>query len=485
MAAAEAAQQYPNPLLDNSETDRASPWLRAGLMAVAAAALGWAIQVRDGLYEPKGFVGLTIALLAGGLFFLPPRSPALNGLMERFARWLFAAAVAFNLVQLFAYDHPGSWHAFDDGQLQANRFYYACLSAQAVIVAGMIVRPDLGRPLLIALVAVFCAIGAWVIRSVPAPYMDVWMLQTEGIKAFLHGHSPFAAAFPDIYHRPELYAAGALRADGLVHQGFPYPPMVFWMELPGYWLGGDYRWSNLAAMALAALLIAFTPRRRPTAGASLAPLAAALLLTTPRSFFVLESGWTEPTTLLLLAATVFSAVRLPRVMPVFLGLMLCSKQYLIWAIPPVVLLAGRPLNAPRLVRIVLAAFIAGCVASLPLILWDYRAFVAANFAIADAATFRTDAMSYLALFASVTHHVPTARAATLIGFTAAAFASVLVMIRGPRTAAGYAAGVAFAHVAFFAFYKFAFCNYYYLLIGAFCCAAGAMELPERHGSRGR
>ena len=65
MAAAEAAQQYPNPLLDNSETDRASPWLRAGLMAVAAAALGWAIQVRDGLYEPKGFVGLTIALLAG------------------------------------------------------------------------------------------------------------------------------------------------------------------------------------------------------------------------------------------------------------------------------------------------------------------------------------------------------------------------------------------------------------------------------------
>ena len=42
---------------------------------------------------------------------------------------------------------------------------------------------------------------------------------------------------------------------------------------------------------------------------------------------------------------------------------------------------------------------------------------------------------------------------------------------------GYAAAVAMAHLVFFAFYKFAFCNYYYFLIGAFCCAAGALKPP--------
>jgi hypothetical protein len=389
------------------------------------------------------------------------------------ARWVFGAAIALNLYQLFRYDHPGSWHAYDDGQLVATRFYYAMLAAAAVVAAGIVLRPQIGRPLVVLLAVAFCVIGGWVIRTVPQPYMDVWMLQTEGIKAFLHGHSPFAAVFRDVYGRPQLYAPGAIGADGLVRQGFPYPPIVFWLDLPGYLVGGDYRWSNLAAMAGSALLIAFAPPagRR---GSALGPLAAAVFLTTPRAFFVLESGWTEPTTVLLLCATVYCAIRLPRVMPVMLGLLLCSKQYLLWAIPPVVLLAGRPMRWGTLARILLIALVIGCVASLPLILWDVQAFLRANFGIADQAAFRTDALSYLAWYANTSGHVPTARGATLIGFGAAVLASALAVARGPRTAGGYAAAVAFAHLVFFAFYKFAFCNYYYFIVAAFCCAAGAV-----------
>jgi hypothetical protein len=308
--------------------------------------------------------------------------------------------------------------------------------------------------------------------------MDVWMLQTEGLKTFVHGHhNPYDAVFPDIYHRPGLYAPGALHAeDGLVHQGFPYPPMAFWLELPGYVIGGDYRWSSLAAIALAAILIAYCGtgfQPGPAPRRDFAHLAAAVFLTTPRTFFVLESGWTEPLTLLLLCATIFTALRLPRLMPIFLGLFLCSKQYLLWAIPPIILLAGRPLHPGRLTRILLVAFVAGCCASLPLILWDPKSFIAASFSIADAATFRTDALSYLALWAAVTHHTPTAGAATAIGFTTAALTTALATARAPRTPAGFALAVAFAHLVFFAFYKFAFCNYYYLLIGALCAAAAA------------
>jgi hypothetical protein len=147
---------------------------------------------------------------------------------------------------------------------------------------------------------------------------------------------------------------------------------------------------------------------------------------------------------------------------------------LLWAVPPVVLLAGWPLRWRKVARILAIAFVAGCTVSLPLILWDSKAFVVANFSIADAARFRMDALSYLALFAKLSGHVPGAKAATWIGFMSGALATTLVTVRGARTPAGYAAAVAVAHLVFFAFFKFAFCNYYYFLIGAFCCAAGAL-----------
>ena len=448
---------------------RQSPWQHAWLLAVAATALGSAIQLRDGLYTPNGFIGLSITLVAVSLIYLLPRFSAIESLRQRPAIWIFGAGIAFNFLQFFTYDHPGSWHAYDDGLLRATPFYYAALAGAAVIALGILFLPRSGGALLIALVVVFCGIGAWVIRSVPQPHMDVWVMQMEGLRAFRAGHNPFAAIFPDIYHFGELYAPGALR-DGLVHQGFPYPPTVIWLDLPGYLIGGDYRWSNLAAMGLTALLIAFArPHSR------LGPLAAALFLFTPRAFFMLESGWTEPVTMLLLAATVFCACRNWWGMPIFLGLFLCSKQYLIWAVPPVILLAGFPLRSRRLIRIAGIAFLTGCIASLPLILWDVPAFLTANFAIADKAGFRADALSYLALFANEMHRGLSGQAATLIGFTAAGLATMLATLRGERTPAGYAVAVAFGHLFFFAFYKFAFCNYYYFLIAAICCAIGALE----------
>ncbi len=459
-----------SPSLRIPPIQSSAAWQTAWLLAVAATALGSAVQLRDGLYTPRGFIGLSIAVVASFLVYLLPHLPSIERFRERPAAWIFGTGIALNFLQLFAYDHPGSWHAYDDGLLRATPFYYAVLAAAAVIAAGIIFVPDSSRTLLVALVFVFCGLGAWVIHSVPLPHMDVWVLQMEGLKALRGGHNPFAAVFPDIYHFAELYAPGAMH-EGLVHQGFPYPPTVVWMDLPGYLIGGDYRWSNLAAMGLTALLIAFA---RPNS--RLGPLAATLFLFTPRAFFMLESGWTEPVTMLLLAATVFCACRKFWVMPIFLGLFLCSKQYLIWAIPPVILLAGRPLQSRRLIHIIGIAFIAGCIASLPLILWDVRAFLTANFDIADKAGFRSDALSYLALYANTMHRSPSGTTATLIGFSAAALATLLATLRGERSPAGYAAAVAFGHLIFFAFYKFAFCNYYYFLIAAICSAAGALEL---------
>ena len=72
--------------------------------------------------------------------------------------------------------------------------------------------------------------------------------------------------------------------------------------MPGQILFKDPRYAQLAAMELAAVLMAFA--RPPGFGL----IAAALYLTTPRIFFVLEQSWTEPFLVLGVAALVFAVV---------------------------------------------------------------------------------------------------------------------------------------------------------------------------------
>jgi hypothetical protein len=354
----------------------------------------------------------------------------------------------------------------------------------------MILLPRGRHLFLLIAIAAFCVNGAWIIHQVPQPYMDVWILQTEGVKAFAHGHNPFATPFADIYHRPELYQRGGLHSDGLIHLGFPYPPVVFWMDYLGYLIAGDYRWMNLAAMAIGALLIGFanfslslySGREQGEGSSVIPPLAAILFLFTPRVYFVLESGWTEPITALLLIATIFFAARQSKLMPVFLGMFLCSKQYLIWAIPPILLLAGHPPNFARLIRLTAVAFVTGCVVSLPLILWNVPAYLSANVSVAQEATVRSDALSFIALLTKTTGWMPSTSIVTFVGCGLAVAATILVCLRGSRSPAGYAAAVATVHLVFFSFYKFAFCNYDWFLIAAFCAALAVLQ-PSKHFER--
>ena len=122
------------------------------------------------------------------------------------------------------------------------------------------------------------------------------------------------------FYSPEAVSGGR------VLFGYPYPPLSLLMVLPGYALG-DYRYAELAAIVLSACLIAYgRPSQRSRLG-------AALLLTTPRVFFVLEQGWTEPAAVLLVALTAFAMMRRPRATDWTAGLMLASKQYLVIAVP--------------------------------------------------------------------------------------------------------------------------------------------------------
>jgi hypothetical protein len=63
----------------------------------------------------------------------------------------------------------------------------------------------------------------------------------------------------------------------------------------------------------------------------------------------------------------------------------------------------------------------------------------------------------------------------MVGFVVAAVVAALTLWRLPRTPAGFAYAVAATSLAFFAFNKQAFCNYYFFVAGAFAVALGACD----------
>src|SRR5258706_1011506 len=161
-------------------------WIHACLMAAAAIGLGAAIQVRDGLYNPRAFLVLTIALASSLEIYLLPRIPSIEVTGEKLARRVLGVGIAFNFFQFFTYQAPGSDYAFQQGWLRATPFYYLLLALAALTSIGIVLRPRAARLLLFVLVIIFCVLGAWVLRRVPQPYMDVWPAQMEGIKNFVH-----------------------------------------------------------------------------------------------------------------------------------------------------------------------------------------------------------------------------------------------------------------------------------------------------------
>jgi hypothetical protein len=65
-----------------------------------------------------------------------------------------------------------------------------------------------------------------------------------------------------------------------------------------------------------------------------------------------------------------------------------------------------------------------------------------------------------------------------VAFVPALLLSVRKASRGP---AGFASAMALVYVVFIAFNKQAFCNYYFFVIGCFCCAIAAAAGVQKPG----
>jgi hypothetical protein len=313
--------------------------------------------------------------------------------------------------------------------------------------------------LVVALVVPHFLVGLWAIRGLANPDFDVYYCHVQSLDALVKGINPHTLTIAYV-HPDELKYPASYVFDGRVHIGFPYPPLSLFMALPGYLVAGDYRYSGLAATTLAGVLMVYA---RPS---RLGILAAAIFLSSPATFTVLKMGWTEPYVVLLLAVTVFCACRAPRLLPWALGLLIAAKQYAIFAALGVFLLPSARQSLKESAIIIGKALALATAITLPWMLWNVYGFLSDVVFLQFLLPFRMDALSYLVWLTYNTGRQPPA----IIGFLMMAPAVGLMLWRGARTVAGFAAAVSFIFLSLFLFNKAAFINYYFFVIGALCCS---------------
>ncbi len=431
----------------------------AALMVVSAICVGQAVQVANGNQKP-----LAIAWLTGAFVCLIPATVNVSiPLVERAQRWFPIFLLGLGLVLQFTQLSSRSPGMYLQISPRAFATFLAGVSAAAVVAgASMSEKGWLGPARLPLLLAIHFSLGVWLIKASPSPVIDVYVWHRESLDALLRGHNPYAMTMPNIYGDAGFYAP-ELVANGRVLVGYPYPPLTLLLSIPGH-LAGDYRYTQLAAMTLAA---AFMVYARP---GILGGVAAALFLFTPRVFFVLEQGWTDPLCVTMVAATVFAACRVPKLLPYALGLLFAVKQYLIFAMP-IAFLLSTDINTFRRYGNVLAKAVAvAAVITLPFLVLDVRAFVFDMVGMQALQRLRLDALSYIAFFTVNGISLPI-----WLGFALLPVAFLVCIFRAPRSPAGFACSIALITTTFFAFGKQAFCNYYFFIIGAICCAISAVQ----------
>jgi hypothetical protein len=438
-------------------------WL-APASAFAVGALGRSLQIANGGFAVEAVywlaVSLAVVLLAAAV-----ERPDNIARVDAYIVPIIAGAVMLANVAQLATARPGTFVHFEPS---AQIFFRAGIALLAAVAASAAWgAPRNGKLAQVSvLVAAHFAMGWLVIHVTPHPAIDVDVFHRDAIEALRSGLNPYRMTFPNIYSDAGFYGQG-LSVDGRLQFGFPYPPLGLLLAIPGRLLGGDHRYAQLVALETAAVLMAFArPGRFGT-------LAAVLFLTTPRVFFVLEQSWTEPFLVLGLAAVIFAACRSSRAVPWLFGAFVALKQYLVLALPAALLLLPWPLRRNRVAPLFAKAGAVAFGITLPFFLWGPGAFWSSVVTLQFHQPFRVDALTILAWWVSLGYAPPP----SFVPFLVAAIVMALLMWRLPRTAEGFGAMVGVTFLAFFAFNKQAFCNYYFFVIGAFCTSLAAWLPP--------
>lgn len=443
-------------------------------LVAAAVALGHALQIANGFYDDRALLFLTAALAATAAAVAigigPGTAPAWG---ERAVRLALVCGIGVQILALVT-ARPAMYLA---PEVDLAPFRAGVLVMAALAAAGAVKAPGVGRWWFPACLAVHGALGWWTLVASPTPAIDVVVVHRAAVDALLDGRNPYQITFQNIYGPGSpFYNPEAVAGDRVLF-GYPYPPLSLLFAVPAQLVADDYRYGQVAALLAGAALIGYA---RPSL---VARLSAVLLLTTPRLFFVLEQGWTEPIAVLLLGAGVWSIGRRPALTPWSLGLLLVSKQYLIVAAP----LAWRTLrrlptpsarpDRPRPFRHVLTAAGAALAVTAPFAVWHLPAFIDHVVLLQTREPFRIDSLSYLSWAARAGYGTGS----FVWAGAAAAISLAFALWRLPATRAGFASGTAIVTFATFAFGSKAFCNYYFFVVAALCSAISVASAGREEG----
>ncbi len=439
---------------------------RAFLLSVAAVFLGQALQINNGNGHPEAWPYVFATLVAVALAALSPPWPTVEAAGDQLPVLVLGVGLALQFSQLVV-SPPGYYVR----PIPGFREFFAILAAAAVVSgAALSRRPALGAYQGPALVLLFALAGWWMIRASYPPQIDVFVFQQDSSRALVQGRNPYALTFPNIYGNMQFYGPG-IADQRTVFIGYPYFPLSLLLALPGWLVAGDFRVAQLAGCAVAAAaFIGLAPGRLPL-------LAAALLLFTPRMFFVLEQGWTEPFGVALLALVTLAAMRRSRWLPVALGLLFAWKQYTVLFLPLAALLVPRPFRWRAYARLVIPAVAVAAVITLPFFLWNPAAFWKSVVLAQFAQPFRMEALSLPAWWVVEKHHPQFNVLPWMVGGTLVALVAVLARGRSGPTA--FVTGSALVYAVFIALSKQSFCNYWWFVLGALCCGIAASATPAR------
>jgi hypothetical protein len=300
------------------------------------------------------------------------------------------------------------------------------------------------------------------ISTVPVK-IDCYTIHQDAAASLLQGRDPYGTTHANIYNETEtrLFFGPGMVVNGRVQVGFPYPPVTFLSALPGYLLG-DVRYGYVAAILLSAIFVfALMPNAR---GLSL----AAFILLSPVTYFVEHQCWTEALVWALLCATLYTAVKHPRWLPLALGLFLASKQYNFLALPFLGYLL-QPFTRKAYWKLFGASLAVAMATVLPFAIWNFHALWHDLVLFHLAQPVRQDALSFAIPFPLFMKLGPL----LLLAFI------VWGARRGSLQPAIFAVAYGMALLLFFSTSKQAFLNYYFLIAQAFLLAATALW-PARH-----
>jgi hypothetical protein len=420
--------------------DRALAALALALMALA---LGYAINIKLGNYTRWALLWLTVSGVLCLAAVVLPGYPRLEPKCRRLLPLTLAISIFIQSYLLLRETSVDS------------RVSLALATIAFIGFVQFFPLRGLRLPLAFIMAGAFFFAGEIAFNTYAKfPGIDVFNFQTTGSWALSHGLNPYTFRYPSIYPPDTpFYGPGVVDGQGMLTVGFPYPPLSLLMVMPAQLIGGDVRYALVLAMGLSAILMAAARPGR------IGALAAAAFLLTPRA----------------ISLTMFCACRWPKALPWCFGLYLSTKQYAVLAIPLLPLLLDGPHVGKTFRDAMAKACLVVAAINLPFFIWNPHAFLRSTVEFQFLQPFRKDALSYLVF---VYHNMGKVKLPIWTSLPPLALALAFGLRRAVHSPAGFAAAVTLVYLAFFAFNKQAFCNYYYFVIATACWSIATARIAS-------